>query len=596
MKGRITRSLFTILSALTVISACAKISSPSGGLRDREPPVVIKSNPPNSSTNFSGKRIVITFNEFVVLEGINEKLMVSPPMNSKPRVFIRGKNVNIEFEDELRDSTTYTFYFQDAIRDLNENNPLNNFQFVFSTGPVIDSLSVTGNVYNSYDLEVPESTIILLYSQLADSAVVKQLPDYITMVEDNGMFRINNVRPGTYRLYALKDLDNSKNYNLADEEFAFLNEPVEINILKNYLPEAPDTSTIRSEDEESEMIVEPEGEYKLLLFQAQKKNRYMTSSVRELPYQMIYTLSLPPDTMKFQFSIPDTDSDAYFIETSENRDTMTVWLTDSILYSQQQITTLVSYPFTDTAGVHGYKKDTLLMRYLAPRSSRAKAGRTPYRVSTGISSGFLRPDQGLILRSQTPFRPTDTSRLKLYEISDNQRVPVPYSLLMDSTNSCRYFMNTDLQQGKDYLFIADSAAFGNIYGDYSDSTGVKFSLRTPESYGNLNMNITNPEGNIIIQLLDNTEKLVREVFMTSGGTVEFPLLEKGFYRLRAIYDLNGDGKWTTGDFSTGRQPEPVSYFPEEHEIRVNWTDNEDWDLQLKNVKNPALRKTRNPRR
>jgi len=157
-------------------------------------------------------------------------------------------------------------------------------------------------------------------------------------------------------------------------------------------------------------------------------------------------------------------------------------------------------------------------------------------------------------------------------------------------------MNTDLQQGKDYLFIADSAAFGNIYGDYSDSTGVKFSLRTPESYGNLNMNITNPEGNIIIQLLDNTEKLVREVFMTSGGTVEFPLLEKGLYRLRAIFDLNGDGKWTTGDFSAGRQPEPVSYYPEEHKIRVNWTDNEDWDLQLKNVKNPALRKTRNPRR
>ena len=96
------------------------------------------------------------------------------------------------------------------------------FQFVFSTGPVIDSLSVTGNVYNSYDLEVPEETLVIMFRELADSAVIKHLPDYISRVNQDGYFRIDNVRPGKYRLYALKDEDNSKNYNLIEEEFAFM--------------------------------------------------------------------------------------------------------------------------------------------------------------------------------------------------------------------------------------------------------------------------------------------------------------------------------------------------------------------------------------
>ncbi len=73
--------------------------------------------------------------------------------------------------------------------------PINNYQFVFSTGPFIDSLSVTGNVYSALNLDPPENTMVLLYSQLDDSSVVKQIPDYITRAESNGEFRIDNVHP-----------------------------------------------------------------------------------------------------------------------------------------------------------------------------------------------------------------------------------------------------------------------------------------------------------------------------------------------------------------------------------------------------------------
>jgi hypothetical protein len=593
MRACTVRSFWFMIPAWILIFGCAKTSVPTGGPKDKEMPVVLKSVPVNGATKFNGKEIVIAFDEYVVLDKISEKFMVSPPMKKRPDVFTRGKSVHIKYEDQLRDSTTYTFYFQDAIRDLNEGNAINNYQFVFSTGPVIDSLSVTGNVYSALNLDPPENTMVLLYSQLEDSSVVKQLPGYITRATGNGEFRIDNVHAGTYRLYALVDADNSKNYNNRDEMFAFYDKPVQIIPEKNYLPVKKDTVTIKitkPADAKTPFIPPVIGEYSLTLFQAEKRLHYLTSSARKQPYQMVYTLSLPPDSLKFNFSIPGVSGDKYFIEKSKNLDTITVWLTDSTIYDQQQIETFVDFPFTDTLGITGMKTDTVPMRYLAPRAPRTKVvKRTPYKVKADIS-GQVRPDKKIILNAPAPFKPPDTSRLAFFEFLKEGKIRQPFSLAKDTNNSCRYYVNTDLKPGKNYLFITDSAAFSSIYGEYSDSAGIKFSVMTPETFGKLTLGISGYEGGRIIQLLDNTEKLVRQVYLKNNGKLEFPLLEKGKYRIRAIFDLNNDGKWTTGDFDIHRQPEPVTYYPEEIEIKENWIITQPWELMLKNYKEPKLQK------
>jgi len=119
-----------IIAAAAVIFSCARQAAPSGGPDDTSPPKIVKSVPLKSSRNFKGKNIVITFDEYVVLDKMTDKFMVSPPLNKKPEIFLRGKSLNIEFKEDLKDSTTYTLYFQDAIKDLNAANPLMNFQFV----------------------------------------------------------------------------------------------------------------------------------------------------------------------------------------------------------------------------------------------------------------------------------------------------------------------------------------------------------------------------------------------------------------------------------------------------------------------------------
>ncbi len=593
MRRTIFRQILIIIMAYTLIAGCAKVSSPAGGPRDKEPPVIIKTTPVNGSKFYSGKKFEITFNEYVILDKINDKFMVSPPMKKKPEVSIKGKSVVVEYEDKLKDSTTYTFNFQDAVKDLNEGNFYDNLQFVFSTGPVVDSLSVTGNVLNAFVLDFPENTLILLYSDLSASAFKDSLPDYLSRADKNGYFRIDNVRAGRYRLYALKEKDNSRNFNLPDEEIAFLDEPVEVSPEKNYFQVRKDTVRLKKPPVKSADTAVMKGEYRLILFQHEKTMHYLSSSARNLPYLLTYSLSLPPGEEVFDITIPGISDDSYFVERSRNNDTIEVWLTDSSLYSSQLINTIISYPYTDTLGLTAGRTDTVTMRYVAARSSRTKVKPEPFSVRSNLSAGALRPGDRIIFKSETPLKNPDTSRIRIYELKGTERIKIPYTFVRDSTSSRRITMNTEIIQGRNYLFIADSAAFGNIYGAYSDSVGTKISMREEASFGKLVLNIKGYEGGRIIQLLDKNEKPVREIKINREGKTEFPYLDKGTYRLRVIYDYNNDGKWNTGNYNFGIQPEPVSFYPREIEIKEDWVMDQDWDItarnnkKLKNITRPS---------
>lgn len=611
MYKRMIIRLFLTISLVTFFIACAKISSPSGGRRDKTPPAVVKSNPLPATKNFKGNKIEIEFNEYVILDNINEKFMVSPPMKKKPRVFTKGKSVMVQWEEKLKDSTTYTLYFLDGIKDLNEGNILQNYEFVFSTGPVIDSLSVTGNIYNADNLDVPEKTQVLMYRELADSAVEKHLPDYITRLDLTGYFRINNIRPGTYRLYGLKEDDNSKTYNLPDEQFAFLDSAILITSEKNFMPPpvivkdtvktkkmvnqkttVKDTTTVKKG---AEKIITPAlltGEYSLYQFQAKKKNHYLMNSQRDQKFHLSFILSLPPDPMSFRFTIPGEDSSKYFIEQNIARDTINVWIIDSTLYSKNEIKTLIRYPFTDSTKAIIYKLDSLSMRFATPRPPRnaAKAKKAKYTIENNIQTGFLKPGETIVLKSKLPVYTADTSRIRLYEILKDVKKRISYNLIRDSLSTSKYFLKAKLAQQKNYLFISDSAAFRNIYNEYSDSTGIKFSIKDPSTYCKLSFNIKNYKGPRIIQLLDKSERLIAEKYMPADGKVVFSLIESGTYRARVIYDLNGDKKWTTGDFAVDRQPEPVSYWPAQIELKVGWElVDQEWDIGIQNYKEQKLR-------
>ncbi|HUX97498.1 MAG TPA: Ig-like domain-containing protein [Bacteroidales bacterium] len=599
----IVKRFIIIILILFLIYSCAKIGSPTGGPRDREPPVVIKTLPVAEATGYSGYKVEITLDEYVALENINENLIVSPPAKKKPKVWIKGKTVIAEFGEDFKDSTTYCLNFQDAIKDLNEGNILEDYQFAFSTSSVLDSLSVTGNVYNADNLEVPEKLFVLMYRELADSAVKKLLPDYIALIDHFGYFRINYVRPGIYNLFALQDADNNKLYNLDDEAFAFLDSPISVTADSNWLPVVKDTLTVKEvlpvkTNARPGLKINPRdtialsGKNKLMLFIKAPFARYLKSSERKINYQLEYVLSLPPDSMEFEFSIPDTDSSSYLVERSLQRDTMIVWLTDTALYNQSQITSFLRYPATDTAGVVDIKTDTVQLRYIPPKATRNSTIIKPValKISNNMPAGAPKPGQLIIFSAETPLHDPDTSMIRLYDITKKDTLKVPFRFTRDNHTATKYILDFDILPEKKYFFVSDSGAFVNYYGECSDSIGIKISQKPADSYSKLTFNIKNGEGEMIIQLLDKTEKsVIREAERKEDGIVEFPLLEPGTYRAKVIFDTDGDGKWTTGDFSKLKLPEDVSYYPKELEIKAKFELEQDWDVGVKCEKDMKLR-------
>ena len=579
------------VAALVIITgaACAKISAPSGGPKDTDPPVILKSQPENGTVMFTEKSFTVTFDEYVVLDKITDKFMVSPPLETKPEVKLKGKDLVVSWDEELADSTTYTFYFQDAIRDNNENNPIPNYQYVFSTGPVLDSLTVTGDVFNAYDLEAAADMQVMMYSNLSDTAPRTLLPAYISRPDPSGGFVISNVKPGSYRLYAVKDLNGNKKYDLEAETFAFCDSVLVIT------PEEYSVNDIDSISykpataaESAKADIYTYGRHRIYAFLVDPSKQYLKFTERKSAGSLSFGLALPSDTGEFSVTLADVPAEAWFMENNTKRDTFRLWITADSVYNRSVIEALVTYPFTDTTGVNISRTDTVSLRFQKPAVTRGTPRRAGLTLRTNLSSR-IRPGTLPWFAGMAPLNYPDTSKITLTRVVDSVAVNVPFTFIRDSLDFRIYRLNTRLLPGVSYLLSCSDSAFSDIYHSYSDSTGYRISVATREDYGNVTASLTGYEGGVIVQLLADREKVVREVFVKSPGKAVFELLDKGRYRMKVIYDYDGNRGWTTGSYSPLVSPEPVTYYNGELDVKINWELEQDWNIGLKNRKDVSLR-------
>jgi len=214
---------FSWIIAVVIVggSGCAQIGAPTGGPKDSIPPRLLKASPAQNSTNFKGNKVTLTFDEFVVLDDIQNNVIVSPLQKNLPLIDYKLKTVTVKLKDSLLPNTTYSINFGNAIKDNNEGNPLRNLTYVFSTGNTIDSLQQAGKVIIAETGKTDSLSIAMLYRNADDSAVQKRKPDYIAKIKGDGSFIFNNLSAGTYKIYTLKDGDGGKTYNSKVELFAF---------------------------------------------------------------------------------------------------------------------------------------------------------------------------------------------------------------------------------------------------------------------------------------------------------------------------------------------------------------------------------------
>ena len=588
------RCTLTVLTGLFFF-ACANVVSPAGGPADETPPSVVRSTPPNYSPNFQGQEIRIFFDEFVQLKEINQKLLISPPLENQPEVRLKGKSVILEISDTLRSNTTYNFFFGDAISDITESNPIPNFQFVVSTGPFVDSLSIRGQVNDSFTLEAVGGVYVMLYDNLYDSVPYLERPVYLSKTNKQGFFEITNMRDGKYKIFALEDLNSNFLFDLPNERIAFLDSLIS----PEYVEPAPETPSPGAETEPAmpgaeESVTQQTGDlrspelpgafadslgmvasasgYQLRMFlEADTLQRVVSSSVpRNGLVNLVFRV--PFDTISLRDLSDTLRADWHIPEPSFNRDSLSLWMRPPLPDS-------LWLEVSDGALVI----DTIRIS-ARPREARGRGGAettTPplgIRLNAGRSSP-LPYFENLTFTAAAPLQQFNREKINLV-VADS--VAVDFSMDYADEIQRRVVLTDTLGQGLGFTMDIFPGAFTDIYGNTNDTIRASFSTTLHEDYGLLilNLELTGDQGSFILHLVDKDGNTLIERQVEASGAQEYNNLLPGNYGFRLILDQNGNGEWDTGNYLQKIQPEPVYLYRGVLQIRQNWETEINWPVNL----------------
>lgn len=589
-----------MLLAAFLLGSCARMGQPDGGWYDETPPRILGAAPADKGTNVKNQKISIFFDEFIQIENATEKVVVSPPQLETPEIVASGKRIKIELLDSLKPNTTYTIDFSDAITDNNEDNPLGNYTYSFSTGDAIDTLEVSGKVLQAKDLEPVKGILVGLYSDLSDTAFTTKPMLRVSRTDGSGRFVIKGVAPGTYRVYALQDADGNYLFNQKSEMLAFSQEK----IVPSFKPDVRQDTTwidslrIKSIDRVGYTHFLPD-DIVLRAFNEVMTDRYFLKAERREPesFTLFYSYGGEmPQVRGLNFQ----SDDAFIIESTEKQDTITYWLKDTALVNQDTLRVELTYHMTDSLGKLVEQIDTLdILSRIShekrqkdlerereewqKKQDRAKKRGEPYdsimppkALAIGVKApSELDPDKNIPFTFNTPLASVDTAAIHLYSKHDTLWYNAP--LEFNHVRGREYELRGEWRPDIEYSLEIDSAAFVDIYGKVSPPFKQGFKVKSFDEYGTLLLNIpTMTDTTIVVQLLDAGDKIIKEV-TTNQGVAEFYYVSPSTYYVRMYIDSNRNGEWDTGLYSANRQPETVCYFPKEIEIRAKWDFTETWN-------------------
>jgi len=567
---RILFSGYIIAIAVGVIM-CANPGAPAGGPADTTPPTLVKSDPPQQTVRFNKEKIRLYFDEFVKLKDIQSQLIISPPMEENPKFRIKGKSVIVELQDELKDSTTYNLYFGDAIVDITEGNPVTNFRYVLSTGDVLDSLSIAGNINNAFDLTPAEGIYLMLYLNNNDSLPFDSLPYsvkpfFVTKSDENGSFIFNNLPQDTFKLFALEDQNSNLLFDQPTERIAFcdsLLSPI-------FIPPIITDTTAAADSLNTDSVSIPPPDYPvvdLLLFEEYDSLQKFLNAVVVKDHHLIFTFKRPtifPEIRPLDFS---PEPGWIIDEINRERDTITYWLSGSTPDS-------VTFEVSDD----GYIIDTVEIAIVKKSTSkkRKKSIPKPPQLSVKFQRSAPVPDDSLWIFFNYPI--TQFHLDGSLFIEDVDTLPFPELYLAGKTNNTAKIFHK-WKESTVYKILLPDSLFNAINNISHDTLIHQFKTLAIADYGNLflNVNISEPGKEHIIQLLSGGIP-ISEHFVSDSTQIIFQYLLPGEVEVKAIYDYNSNGKWDTGDYWYGIQPEKVDYFPRTITIRANWDIEEEWDL------------------
>lgn len=534
----VQRLLLSTFGVILLLYSCANIHSLNGGLKDTFAPQDSIYSPLNFNVNFSEQEFSIEFDEYIKLNDISNQLIVSPPLNQKPKVVVKKKTLFVSFEDTLVPNTTYTFNFGEAVVDFTEGNAAKNLSYVFSTGPELDSLSVVGKCIDVYTNTPMEGVKVMLYNEDIDSLPMTEKPFYFGTTDKSGNFDIKYLKPGNYKLFCLKDENNNYLYD-EGEYMGFIDSLV--------------TSQINDsiQKQQSVLMSKAYPEKQTLLDYTSDSTGFVA-------------MSFAKKTTDLSFEIIDLLNPEFKME--ERKDSTYFWITSSGI--KNQVFKLVVKDNFEIL-------DTLFVLYYPEEKSKIDWIKTPGNHTISNDSNFV------FETNHTLIQDLDLSLFSLFEDSIEKTM----SVNIDEKTERKILVDSDpiaigFKEAKTYKLTVLPGGITSINGVQNDTLNLKFKTNSKSSYGKITVNFVfeNPS-NYLVQLIDDKENIYFQSSISEDGLISVSQLLAKKYTLRLIEDNNTNKLWDPGNYFSKIQPEKILYFPETIEVKPNWELEYSWKVK-----------------
>lgn len=583
--------VISVVAYLISISCANRGSGPQGGPKDITPPRPQRSIPDANSLNYKKNRIDIIFDEIVQVQNTFDNIIISPPQKQAPTVKAIGKKISVELQDTLKDETTYTIFFGDAIVDNNEHNVLSGYSFSFATGESIDTLKMSGTLIDAATLNPIAGVMVGIHSDLSDSAFISKPFDRITKTDKNGNFSITNVRSGKYRIYALDDIGNNYRFDMPDEKIAFSDSIFEPSASTNVVADTVyrdsvvklstgKADTLRLVDtviRKFDVRYSPDS-IVLRAFVEDYYNQYVVKSIRPDVRHFTIYFNAPnkelPRTEGINFDI----GKGVVVEPNSRGDTIDYWLKDTALWAIDTLKLRLTYMKMDSTHNLVEQTDTISLRSQKRRAKSDKNRNQEFLTLISNAKGSINYFDTIEISIPTPAEMDMVKKISLQRRVDTIWQPQKSTITAIDSVGRRYRVAATLQPSQTYRMVVDSAYFRDIYGNVNKNTTFDFSVKSKDLYASLTLEMGVFTGKEIIELIDKNERVICRA-IADKQKVRFDNLDAGTYYARLFVDLNGNGKYDVGNFAEKRQAEPVYYYSKSFELRQMWDNEEYWNYR-----------------
>jgi hypothetical protein len=529
-----------------LVSSCANEGPPTGGKKDVTPPKVKYSDPPNKSINFHGNEINIRFDEYIVQTLEQKEIIISPPLQKNPKIFVNGKTLTVKLQSPLKDSTTYTINFGDAIKDNNENVPLKNFTFVFATGNNLDSASINGTVTNISDPKASDGILVSLYPLDSIDGILHSRPYYFSKSDKTGNFKISNIHSGEYRIYGLRDENLNYKYDQSNELIGFQDSIVTVS----------DSSKLK---------------VNMTVFESKNNRPKLVDATAVSPGRILITYTAPIKSLKFNAGILDSKD---IIEISGKNDSITYWYSNVYAQKTRLELTVNDTIFDSTRVDLKYlSKDTASDRKSYPLRFETQVVKEDTTKKIQVTKPILSPFKPIILTLSRPVIDIDPNK-RVYILNDTtgKKDSIFYSI--DSKKKRELTIDYPQLEKTPYTLVIPDSTFQDQWHWWNKKMTYKWNSDANDNYGTiiLSLKFDHPEKYYIFKILNDQDVPIATFYYVGNEEKNITLrnVMAGSYHLQAIDDANKNGEWDSGDFTKKIQPEKIINFKETYTLKGSW--------------------------